>query len=377
MTEMKATKEKYTDPLYVCAACGEMFAEEDLLEFDGETYCADCLDERTDICACCGERIWHTDRWGDCETALCRHCYDHRYTDCESCGVLLFNDDAYYDENNNAYCEDCYEKHQQRSIKSYYYKPEPLFYGSGPLFMGIELEIDKGGEDNRNAETLLGCANGSCEHIYCKHDGSIDDGFEIVSHPMTLDYHTDIMNWKEVFDTALSLDYRSHQTSTCGLHIHVNRSAFGKDICEQEETVARIVYFVEQHWNELLKFSRRTEASMNRWAARYGIAQNTKDTYRNAKDRCPGRYAAVNLENETTVEFRIFRGTLRYTTFMAALELVHEICRFAIQLDDKRMEALSWSEFVSLIPPDKEALIEYLKAKRLYVNETVYESEDM
>lgn len=136
MTEMKATKERNTDPMYVCAACGEMFAEEDLLEFDGETYCADCLDERTDICACCGERIWHTDRWGDCETALCRHCYDHRYTDCESCGILLFNDDAYYDENNNAYCEDCYEKHQQRSIKSYYYKPEPLFYGSGPFIYG-------------------------------------------------------------------------------------------------------------------------------------------------------------------------------------------------------------------------------------------------
>lgn len=56
MTEMKAMKEKYTDSMYVCAACGEMFAEEDLLEFDGETYCADCLDERTDICACCGER---------------------------------------------------------------------------------------------------------------------------------------------------------------------------------------------------------------------------------------------------------------------------------------------------------------------------------
>lgn len=117
MTEMKAMKEKYTDSMYVCAACGEMFAEEDLLEFDGETYCADCLDERTDICACCGERIWHTDRWGDCETALCRYCYDHRYTDCESCGVLLFNDDAYYDENNNAYCEDCLNRLDE-SIKA-------------------------------------------------------------------------------------------------------------------------------------------------------------------------------------------------------------------------------------------------------------------
>lgn len=148
--------------------------------------------------------------------------------------------------------------------------PNRYFTARVPLFMGIELEIDKGGEDSRNAETLLDCANGSCEHIYCKHDGSIDDGFEIVSHPMTLDYHTDIMNWKEVFDTALLLDYRSHQTSTCGLHIHVNRSAFGKDICEQGGNRGTVVYFVEQHWRTV-KFSARTEASMNRWAARYGM----------------------------------------------------------------------------------------------------------
>ena len=154
--------------------------------------------------------------------------------------------------------------------KEYNYKPEPIFYGSGDLFMGIELEIDKGGEYNSNAQKLLNIANARAEHIYCKHDGSIEEGFEIVSHPMTLEYHIDNMNWKEVFEAAVAMDYRSHQTTTCGLHIHVNRHAFGSTIDAQEDVISRIVYFVENHWNELLKFSRRTEANINRWASRYG-----------------------------------------------------------------------------------------------------------
>lgn len=131
------------------------------------------------------------------------------------------------------------------------------------------MEIDKGGEDNENAEALLNIANRYNEHIYCKHDGSIDNGFEMVSHPMSLEYHTNEMNWLDVFNNAVSMDYRSHQTNTCGLHIHVNRSAFGKSVDEQEDVISRIVYFVENHWNELLKFSRRTEETINRWASRY------------------------------------------------------------------------------------------------------------
>ena len=90
-----------------------------------------------------------------------------------------------------------------------------------------------------------------------------------------------------------------------------------------------------------------------------------------------GRYVAVNLENYSTIEFRLFRGTLCYKTFIATLQLIYEICRFAIQTNDKSMEGLSWSEFVLKIPPDKTELIEYLKTKRLYVNEITEESEDM
>ena len=90
-----------------------------------------------------------------------------------------------------------------------------------------------------------------------------------------------------------------------------------------------------------------------------------------------GRYVAVNLENYNTIEFRLFRGTLRYKTFLATLQLVDEICYCAINMTDKEMEDLSWSDFVSRILPKKHELIEYLKSKRLYVNEISTESEEM
>ena len=246
------------------------------------------------------------------------------------------------------------------------------------MFYGVELEIDKGGEEESNAQILLDIANTNGQKLYCKHDGSINDGFEIVSHPMSLDYHINNMNWLNVFEKAVQMDYRSHNTSTCGLHIHCSRSAFGKDYDEQERAIGRVVFFVERHWNELVKFSRRTLENLNHWAAKYAtISNTTEETYQKAKDKRMGRYVAVNLENYNTIEFRLFRGTLRYKTFIATLQLVDEICYWAINLSDKGMEELSWSDFVAKIPPKKSELIEYLKSKRLYVNEVVTESEEV
>ena len=110
---------------------------------------------------------------------------------------------------------------------------------------------------------LLEIANEGDEHIYIKSDSSLDDGMELVSHPMTLDYHKDFC-WEKIIHHAVFLGYRSHQTSTCGLHIHVNRDSLGLDRDEQDEVISRILYFVEYYWNEMLKFSRRSEYAMNR-----------------------------------------------------------------------------------------------------------------
>lgn len=357
----------------ICSECGAVLTEQTSSVIDGEIYCPDCLERLTTTCDCCGRRILRCDAESDGCIMLCRHCYEYSYTRCEGCGCIVSNDEAnYVDGDDYSYCDKCYRKLEEKPIKSYGYKPEPIFYGSGNLFYGVELEIDKGGERGDYAEEILNTANAHNLHLYAKHDGSIDDGFELVSHPMTLEYHTNTMNWSDVMDMALSLDYRSHQTQTCGLHIHVNRKAFGNDYDTQEDSISRIVHFVEMHWNELLKFSRRTEANMNRWASRYGISTTAKDTYKNAKAKHCGRYVAINLENYSTIEFRIFRGTLRYKTFLATLQLADEICNLAIKLSDRELEGMSWSDFVIQIDSiNKPELIEYLKARRLYVNEPV------
>ena len=86
---------------------------------------------------------------------------------------------------------------------------------------------------------------------------------------------------------------------------------------------------------------------------------------------------AVNLENANTVEMRIFRGTLKYSTFIATLQFVDEICDVAVSMSDEMLQCMTWLDFVQMIPKEKTELIEYLKVRRLYVNEPVEEEEEI
>ena len=357
----------------ICSHCGELIENEDYGHINREVICSDCIERYCTTCERCGTLMWDSDSYGDDYTVLCRSCYENHYTRCYECDALLHNDDS-YEYDGEYYCRECYDNVCcGDSINDYNYKPEPIFYGNGTRYFGVELEIDIGGKDCAYADEILAIANDSNEHIYIKSDGSLNDGMEIVTHPMTLDYHKDFC-WKDIMRKAVSLGYRSHQTSTCGLHVHVNRNSFGETSQEQEEVISRILYFVEHHWNELLKFSRRSEATMNRWAARYGYESTPKAIMDKAKKNCCGRYAAVNLCNYHTVEFRMFRGTLKHNTLIAALQLVNEICNAAFSMSDEEMQKLSWSEFVSGL--NEPELIQYLKERNLYVNEKVEESED-
>ncbi len=358
----------------ICEICGKELSKEEINEFDGKILCKHCLDNETSICERCHTRIWNDDSHGDEYVVLCKSCYNNYYTRCGDCGCIIHLDNAnYLNGCDTPYCDECFDEMEDNSaIHDYNYKPYPIFYGKDSLYYGVELEVDCGGEISENAEKIENIGNEDADHIYCKHDGSINNGFEIVSHPMTLNYHYSDMNWKEIFEKAVSLGYKSHNTSTCGLHIHINRKAFGENYDEQELAIARVVNFVESHWNELVKFSRRHIDNLMRWASRYGIVENIKNTYDKAKKGNLGRYVAVNLFNSNTVEIRIFRGTLNIDTFYATLQLVDEICKCAINMSDYEFEKMSWLDFVSKInKEEKPELIKYLKLKQLYVNEPV------
>ncbi len=83
----------------------------------------------------------------------------------------------------------------------------------------------------------------------------------------------------------------------------------------------------------------------------------------------------INLQNTDTVEFRIFRGTLKYNTLIATLQLVDRICDVAFSMSDGEIKSMSWTTFVSEC--SQPELIQYLKERRLYVNEPVSGEEEI
>ena len=369
-----------SENMVVCENCGQKIPLTQSVDFEGCTLCQHCFEERTVSCSRCGTRIWTDENAGDEHTPLCQSCYDRHYTSCERCGRIIHQYDAYYEDGDEdtPLCYDCHTRvSREKAIHDYYYKPVPIFRGDGPRYFGVELEIDAGGEDDDSAQQIMEIANGnSLENLYCKHDGSLDDGFELVTHPMTLEYHTKEMPWARVLHEAVSLGYTSHQAGTCGLHVHVNRNAFGDTEEAQDAVIARILYFFEKNWEELLKFSRRTQRQLEHWAARYGYKEQPKELLDHAKKGGHGgRYSCVNLQNADTIEFRIFRGTLKYNTLIATLQLLDRICDVALFMSDDELKAMSWTTFVAGCTQPE--LVRYLKERRLYVNEPVESEEEV
>ena len=357
-----------------CCECERELDIDEVHYFGDHAYCGRCLDRVTTLCYDCRTRIYRDEAvGGDDMRPLCQSCYDQDYTNCDACGRLIHQENAYYDDDAcRTLCNRCV---REGPIFSYSYKPTPIFYGEdSPLFIGVELELDDGGNSNRNAKVLTELANSESKRIYIKNDGSLDEGFEVVTHPMTLKYHMEEMPWWDLTKEALRMGYRSHKAGTCGLHCHVNRTFFGDDYEQQEENIGKVLFLVEKYWDELLRFSRRTQGQMDHWAARYGFKEEPKQVMDHAKHCGKGRYACVNLENYHTIEFRMWRGTLKYNTLIATLQMVARICNVAIFSSEKDLQNLSWWRFVSQITEPE--LITYLKERQLYINEPVEMSEE-
>ena len=137
-------------------------------------------------------------------TTLCQGCYEDCYFTCDGCGEVYHIDDGEYIDYYH-YCNSCADDHRT-CILPYCEKPDPIFFG-GEAGYGLEVEIDNG-ESREAAAADIQAAGG--DHIYLKEDGSLSyAGIEIVTHPATLDYHTNQFPWTEICDAALSYGYRS------------------------------------------------------------------------------------------------------------------------------------------------------------------------
>ena len=208
----------------ICANCGEEHSIDQMFEVEGDWLCEDCTDRLTVICDHCAERVYEENAVEDDTHTLCDHCFDEYYVRCEDCNRIIHRDRAYWDNDDNAYCASCWDEHSE-VIHEYSYTPDLVFHGKGLRHFGVELEIDDGGTVNSNAQKLLDIANANAENLYIKTDGSLDEGLELVTHPMTLEYHLNEMPWAEVLRKAQSMGYQP-----CGRNLRTSRSHFASGL---------------------------------------------------------------------------------------------------------------------------------------------------
>lgn len=339
-----------------CEECGDYVEDWQIKEVNDTYLCPYCASDYKQ-CRDCG-------RWFNCEIEgsvvyngeyVCEDCCSE-YDTCGQCdelfpveGMILY--DGYY------YCKDCYDECFSL-IKGYHdHDRNPTFFGdnhnnANPYF-GVELEVDHGIEEcKEDCAKKIQCHLGE-NFVYFEEDGSLNAGFEIITQPATLEYHTSIMeSYKKAFNSVKNYNFKSHDTDTCGYHIHFNRSFFTENATEEQADLylTRLLYLFEKFWNEMVIFSRRKISEIEDYACRYD--ESPKDTVQGFKlSRFhKNRYHAVNLTNTNTIEFRIFKGTLNPETFLATLQLCQKLVyiskyvQSAEELQNLKFEDLLWTD---------------------------------
>ena len=366
-----------------CSDCGNMELTEDGTVHNGNFICESCLDENWYTCDDCGNLV----PIDEVEDSLCQRCWGNNFFYCESCGDSTRMDDMRTvegdsvcpscEENDSTYCQncdqsywnnhysdsryhDCEEDEDEETIHAYSYKPHPTFFGDkGNVYYGIELEVESSNSPSQDASKL----DSHNEFIYCKSDGSLSHGFEIVSHPATLEYHR-THHWKEILSSLQKSGCKSHDTTTCGLHIHVSRTAFAN-----ERDLKKFVLF----WYTQLKIIR---AIARRGYNTYCMDKNMGSSIIPPNEILSSetRYEQINLQGDHTVEVRRFKGTLNPVSFMACLELVDasRVYTSLVNYKDLRNVDLTESNFLQWAISKKKmypSLVEKLMQKMKFSQE--------
>lgn len=303
-----------------CDRCDDYVEDEDITQtVRGSDICPSCL------------RNWY---W------QCTHC-DGWNRDGNNCGEGC--DDRYGDDEDCDCCSCCECSCGRRGdadLHDYYYKPNPEFHGTGPLFLGPEIEIEVGSDGN-----MGDCVSYASERLgnlgYLKRDSSIEFGFEMVTHPMSYEYAMQNFPWDMLSKLSEMGCYTDSGSN--GLHVHVSREAFSSP-CH----TYRWMKFVYRNERDVIKLARRRSGQ---WAS-------FDDTHRaNVKHYAKGakggqRYQAINPTNDATFELRMFASSLKPEEVQAAFGFAHasvEYTRHLTSYDISKSGGWTWDAFAQWV----------------------------
>lgn len=238
------------------------------------------------------------------------------------------------------------------------------------LLLGAEIEV--GGNNNISSDndknsTVKKCIqimNGSDSDeenlIYSTHDSTVQIEFDTM--PCSLEFHKNKMNYREMFEYLDREGYKGHDCKTAGLHIHANRSYLGKSRISQELVISKILYILEKFNDEICVIARR-DNDYSEFAGKKQNEDSIVELYSKYKDK--GKRAALNLQHKDTIEFRMFKSTLKYETFILTLEFVKDIIDYAKSVDIEEIELAKWSDLMNCFSSELRKYYEFRYQKKV------------
>lgn len=238
------------------------------------------------------------------------------------------------------------------------------------LLLGAEIEVGGNNHvtsDNDKNSTVKKCIqiiNGSDSDeenlIYSTHDSTVQIEFDTM--PCSLEFHKNKMNYREMFEYLDKEGYKGHDCETAGLHIHANRSYLGKSRISQELVISKILYILEKFNDEICVIARR-DNDYSEFAGEKQNEDSIVELYGKYKDK--GKRAALNLQHKDTIEFRMFKSTLKYETFILTLEFVKDIIDYAKSVDIEEIELAKWSDLMNCFSSELRKYYEFRYQKKV------------
>lgn len=367
---------------YFCERCGEYHSEDDFVDVRISAYnnsteymCNSCARTHATMCDNCGEWFLYDAYYAPDGEPYCLDCFDNHCRVCDSCCEVMWRDDVNWTDDGGGYCDECYSEHS-RDIRRYHNNPpKRIHYGSGEtpsgMLIGTEIETEhKDGDENMNERIEITRKYGEDEnYIYQMRDGSLDDsGIECITQPMSKVFW-DNFRFEDWFQDLIDAGTISHNSSRCGLHVHLSRKWMQTDDYDTQAIyVARMRQFISDNKEWVQKFSRRRECNWCAYTKTFEKEDKPTDkTEREGKHKEAGkkmdRYQSVNNNCRETIEFRIFRGTLKANTYRASVEFCLRLVDYIITHEEgtETME-----EFLKY-KPLPQSMITYMGERHLSI----------
>lgn len=224
---------------------------------------------------------------------------------CPVCGTTVPTGYMVHDEEAGDMCKKCNK--QAFEIMNYTTRvPSILKFKAKKvtpetLYLGCELEFET--SDRDLARRKVGRALHG--HAIMKSDGSIRNGFEVVTCPATLDIHLEI--FKSFFDKKIT---ELKKADNVGMHVHVSRKPLSV------LTVGKLTEFMNREDN--VKFITHIAGRSPNNYCKQQAARTVSFPWLNQSSS--ERYNALNLNNKDTIEFRIFSTPLTYEEFASKVQ---------------------------------------------------------